>query len=601
MKRNGLMVLLAIILSLAPASRAQDFSETLEAELDNLENGTADFENSDMVPLEESTEPPPKKTKASAPTAPLDPITEPDIFDAPPEIDLESDLAAEPARTEPAPTEPSPPMSAQESLAPPSDEPNSAFEERLSQIYSSNSEPVSSEKWSGLLGARAAESYSVQAGDTLWDLSQTLFADGFYWSKLWAENPEIQNPHKISKGQALRFIGGTEASPPEVRVVMDTPVDSPNETTLQLQTAFEKEDIVVPLAETPASDLQDIDFETVRKMSANTLQQGLNQAPLYREDIDSQISQADLDAGVVVEQSEIVPRPVLPPPSETRRKVLLDLPGSFREFRPKSYERTVTIQRRASSAEKNSAAVVLPQLAFENVPEPMGTVVEVDSGEVVASIGQYVYIRANEPLVLGSKMYSMTPGFEVRSKEAGRVGSVIEVGGTMRILSKIDEKESLYRAQIVYAVNPVRVGSGILMGEPPRVRMTTKGRRLSAELNVIAGGDSETRRYFGDGTTVYLDTKDSGVQVGDVLSIQARRGLRKTTLAPDQKTPIGILKVYSVSGKVASAVVVLATEEVRVGDTTGGVFPERLPDLSIEPPRITSSSEGGADSGASVR
>lgn len=576
-------VLFASVLSVSSASKAQDFSETLEAELDSLESGTADFDDSELLPLEESKAPPPKKSKTAAP---VDPITEPDVSEEPPELDLdvEPELAAEPA-----PQTPAPEPAYRDSLAPPSDEPNAAFESRLAQIYSAHSEPISSEKWSGLLGARAAESYSVQAGDTLWDLSQTLFADGFYWSKLWAENPEIQNPHQIAKGQALRFIGGTEASPPEIRVVMDTPVTATAETTVQLQAAFEAEDVVAAVKEAPASELQDIDLETVRKLSANSLQQSVNQAPLYREDIESQISQADLDAGVVVEQSEIVPRPILPPPSEPRRKVLLNLPRSFREYIPKSYERTVTIQRRSSSAEKTSAAIVPPHMAFETVPEPMGTVVEVDSSEVVASLGQYVLVRANEPLNLGSKLYSMQPSYEIRSSKTGRVGTAIEIGGILKILEKVDEDKSLYRAVVVYAVNPVRVGSGLLMGEPPRIQVTTKGRRVTAELNVIAGGDSEDRRLFGDGAAVFLDTKDSGVQVGDVLSIQARRGGRKETLLPDLKTPIGILKVFAVSGTVASALVVLSTDEVRVGDTTGTVFPERLPDLKLEAPRITKS------------
>lgn len=576
-------VLFASVLSVSSASKAQDFSETLEAELDSLESGTADFDDSELLPLEESKAPPPKKSKTAAP---VDPITEPDVSEEPPELDLdvEPELAAEPA-----PQTPAPEPAYRDSLAPPSDEPNAAFESRLAQIYSAHSEPISSEKWSGLLGARAAESYSVQAGDTLWDLSQTLFADGFYWSKLWAENPEIQNPHQIAKGQALRFIGGTEASPPEIRVVMDTPVTATAETTVQLQAAFEAEDVVAAVKEAPASELQDIDLETVRKLSANSLQQSVNQAPLYREDIESQISQADLDAGVVVEQSEIVPRPILPPPSEPRRKVLLNLPRSFREYIPKSYERTVTIQRRSSSAEKTSAAIVPPHMAFETVPEPMGTVVEVDSSEVVASLGQYVLVRANEPLNLGSKLYSMQPSYEIRSSKTGRVGTAIEIGGILKILEKVVEDKSLYRAVVVYAVNPVRVGSGLLMGEPPRIQVTTKGRRVTAELNVIAGGDSEDRRLFGDGAAVFLDTKDSGVQVGDVLSIQARRGGRKETLLPDLKTPIGILKVFAVSGTVASALVVLSTDEVRVGDTTGTVFPERLPDLKLEAPRITKS------------
>lgn len=611
--RLGTLVIIAGVTLLTTSSRAQDLDSSLESELDALSSTapSADSPAPTATPNAQA-----KKKNQNAPAvsdtdaegfadeAPLaDPFGDSDLQPlegpkGPPEKAQRSAKAVQPPRTEPAVTTDSvsdslgdaPALNPEtapkyaNSVAPGSDEPNEAFEARMSAIYSQNSEPISDEKWSGLLGSRAAENYSVQAGDTLWDLSSTLFADGFYWSKLWAENPEIQNPHQIAKGQAIRFIGGTEAAPPEIRVVKD----EPDLLTTQTQAAFEKEDVVPAMQEVKASDLVDIDMPSSKVEQRPN--KAINQAPYYQEDIEGKITQADLESGIVIEQGELIPRPILPPPSQDRRSVLRDIPGSFREYRPQSYKRTVTIQRRNNSAENIPGAVVPGFLAFENTPEPMGTVDEVDQGELIASIGQYVYVRGNEPLTIGSRMYTVTPRFDVKSR-SGRIGSAVEVGGVLRILELTDQKSNLYRAQIVYIVNPVRLNSMVLMGDPPRIPVTTKGRRLTTELAVVGGSYSDTRRFFGDGSVVFLDAQDSGVKVGDVLAVQARRGERKKTIAPDQITPIGILKVFAVSGKVVSAIIVLATEEVRVGDRTGPNFPSRSPDLRIEVPRLTKAGE----------
>lgn len=47
--------------------------------------------------------------------------------------------------------------------------------------------------------------YTVQKGDTLWDISRKELNDSFLWPKVWKENPEIANPDKLRPGQAIRI------------------------------------------------------------------------------------------------------------------------------------------------------------------------------------------------------------------------------------------------------------------------------------------------------------------------------------------------------------------------------------------------------------
>ena len=47
--------------------------------------------------------------------------------------------------------------------------------------------------------------YTVQKGDTLWDLSERFSDSAWLWPELWKENSEISNPHWIYPGERIRL------------------------------------------------------------------------------------------------------------------------------------------------------------------------------------------------------------------------------------------------------------------------------------------------------------------------------------------------------------------------------------------------------------
>jgi len=47
--------------------------------------------------------------------------------------------------------------------------------------------------------------YTVQKGDTLWDLSQQFSNSAWQWTELWRENEQIANPHRIYPGERIRL------------------------------------------------------------------------------------------------------------------------------------------------------------------------------------------------------------------------------------------------------------------------------------------------------------------------------------------------------------------------------------------------------------
>ncbi len=74
----------------------------------------------------------------------------------------------------------------------------------------------------------APEEYTIQKGDTLWDLSQKFLANPWYWPKIWSLNPSIENPHWIYPGNKLRIVpgeGGAQA-PAEVEQQTEAGIDA---------------------------------------------------------------------------------------------------------------------------------------------------------------------------------------------------------------------------------------------------------------------------------------------------------------------------------------------------------------------------------------
>ena len=91
-------------------------------------------------------------------------------------------------------------------------------EQELIRIAKLIYKKIPSNEWNDMANAAKVGKYVIQKGENLWSISKKLFGSGFYYSKIWALNPHITNPHKITPNTSLVFTTGDEYTMPDVQV-----------------------------------------------------------------------------------------------------------------------------------------------------------------------------------------------------------------------------------------------------------------------------------------------------------------------------------------------------------------------------------------------
>ena len=89
------------------------------------------------------------------------------------------------------------------------------YENKMYSIYSRyHAQSLSPEQWQSLISNRDVNTYSIQKGDNLWDISRVLFGDSNYWPKLWSVNADLSNPHRVDINHTIQIVMGNEESAP---------------------------------------------------------------------------------------------------------------------------------------------------------------------------------------------------------------------------------------------------------------------------------------------------------------------------------------------------------------------------------------------------
>lgn len=391
-------------------------------------------------------------------------------------------------------------------------------EEFFHQIYQKyHSQPTSQEVWEKHLNERPHREYIITAGDTLWDVSRTLFTDGFFWSKVWSLNPYITNPHQISVGQVIRFYPGSGLDAPGLIVKQEdsAPPALSSDATLSESRWWKSEDL--PLAPV---NLKEVPLPPPFRKYPMPLENFPSSLPNWYFQTDAEVNKAPL---------EIVPYKPLPIEN------ILSLPYFISEY---------------------------PQ----NIK---GTIYEIEKDAKTASERDYIFIEAEDELKIGSVYTVIQTVGKIKDPDAIEdLPRSYEVQGEIIITDKVEE---LYKAMVTLALFPVQVGAKIIPGRSPKMNLTQAGDPSNLKAMIIGGENDTTRTLFGPQSIVYLNRgSEDGVKLNQRASVMAIHRLRHSDSDLFSNTwKIGEVKIVKVEKHYSTAVVMDATEGIMPGDIVG--------------------------------
>ena len=447
------------------------------------------------------------------------PFVEPEGFTDTPTVEEtipEPEIQAEPI-PEPEIVQPVAESPIEESAPVVGDDPDLEKEARFHRIYKTfNQQPTPTEQWSSAVGKSSQSTYSVQKGDNLWSLSQTLFADPNFWPKIWSLNSGlIENPHQVLPGQTLQFVPGTMGEAPTLAVTDGT---QPTETA----------------AAAPAAPA----------------------APAGPEVIPV-LPNGDLDFSKVTVQ-----------PSKKKSNPVAPLPRSLPNWKYRGEESKSPLILELTQVNRNfgSPQMVLPYFTTEGELPAFGEIVGTEGGFVSATDYQYVTIKMSE--VLAEKTATAVRRTDQVSSSSGYKANVIQVQGELEILEVVNAREGLYRGMVKRSVAPVEVGAKLIAGTMPTYNMKDEGDVMNMDGQVI-GGYSYSGKLFGTDSIVYFNRGSrQGAAPGQIINIYKSVPVRiPTSRIIENELIIGKVKVLRTSENFLTGVVLQANEDIRVGDS----------------------------------
>jgi hypothetical protein len=402
------------------------------------------------------------------------------------------------------------------------DPPDEAFEARLHEIFEKyNKIPITNEQWAEIAGDRRKEIYDVVGGDSLWGISEMFFGDGFFWPKVWSFNSRITNPHVIEIGDRIMFSPGDEENPPRVVVEPQEPVE---------EEVYVEEEV---LAEQVPAEPE----------------------VFYDE------------SGGVIE---------IPQPTKRFVPVLKNVPPSIPQEQPKFYggfdaSGFAVSAKRFSRSE--TADMQLTSFVTEQYPNGLGEVKEILGGRNAANLHENVYVQISGGTV--DDRYTVISKARVGADDDDGVefdtGFAVDYQGEVELQEVVNEDINLYRALVVALVNPITLGATVVEGSIPTVTISNLGQASSVQAKIIGGEFSVGRRVLGVGSVAYLNAgANVGLQPDMIVGVIANeRGRNEETLIKKNLREIGRIKIAKVEDRVATGIVVHATEEISTNDFVG--------------------------------
>lgn len=404
------------------------------------------------------------------------------------------------------------------------------LEKELLEMAKNMQGKIPNDEWTEIAGDSSTGTYEVVSGDWLWKISKNIFGSGFYYSKIWALNSFITNPHEIEPGMILSFSTGSDNNLPS----------------LELQRA--RQDIVSG---------REV-YSEYERFGEDAKPPWIdNRKKLMREGVYLQYSTGDTqkDLKEIGDQSLIREFEAYDPP---KLDFIVDIPDE-------QYDET-GFDRNAKISFSYKEGFYLNTFIANNVVQDFGKLESAIEQHGFFTNEETVFIRIDEQIdvVPGDKFSIYSAGGERSHPNSDRKGFKYTISGSVEMIQKVDE---LWEAKIIETTIPMSRGDRVTVYTPKIERITRNyNSRVIEAVLVSAFEDIKSFASFGD--VVYLDRgRSDGVEVGNVFEVYGfkDRGTgRNITTNPSYKN--GELTVITVTDNFSTALVTNSVRDFIIGD-----------------------------------
>ncbi len=353
------------------------------------------------------------------------------------------------------------------------------------------------------------ENYRIQKGETLWSLSQTLYGDGHYWPRVWAQNKAITNPHLIRPGHTLQFLLGSEDETPSFRISEE------DESGIELASSANQNPLIeIPPPEIPPKPVINVPGSFPQWQSV------YKRMPVRITD----------DKGLLQNRKPLVGKTFLTSYAQEQE---LAATGKFME------------------TDLDSSLPVVNQYVYVKVNKGTGKVGE--KMLIVHDAGQLKKLN---------KQVEMPDAYLIQ------IAGELELSEPAKSETIDADKYDVFRALITRTTGLASYQHDLIPGEMQEVILNYNGAPGTTDAQIIGSGNHTSSALVGPGDIVFLNKgSSSGLAAGQILDVYIDRTIRKRdTDVKFSPAPSGTVRIVRVTAALATAVILGARDGLMPGD-----------------------------------
>lgn len=387
--------------------------------------------------------------------------------------------------------------------------------------------------WNDIAGKSTSGTYEVVSGDWLWKISKSIFGSGFYYSKIWALNPYITNPHEIEPGMILSFSTGSDNQLPSIDLARYNKIAGGKNSSLALNKYNKWGDDTKPAWISEKERLEK-DGVYIQYGTAET--------------------EKDLDA--VGKQNLIKEYEVYEPPG-----LNFSITAPAGEFDEQGFDKNAKVKFNFNEG------FHLTTFLSTNVVQDFGKIESSYEYQGIFTNEDKAFIRFDEKIdvAVGDKFSTYTAAGSVTNKNSDRTGYKYSITGAFETVQK--HEKNLWEVKIVETTGVISRGDRVTV-YTPKIEMITKTYNSRLVEAIILAGFYKIQSLASLGDVIYLDRgRADGIEIGNVFEVYGFRDRNTGKNISDNPTyKNGELTVITVTDNFATALVTRSVRDFIIGD-----------------------------------